>query len=198
MNLRTIKNVAPSVAVAIGALALVSTLIVRTSDAAFTATVSSPGNSFQAGTVTLSASTASALININAMEPSQFTTACLVVNYDGTIVDPEPISLHYLTGGTIQGSASLAPWLLMDVEQSPATAPNCGFVAGSGTALIAGERLSAFATRDTYALGTLGWDPTSGDLSRAFRFTITLDPLTPNTQQGLTVTDYEFVWEITS
>lgn len=199
MTIRTIKQTAPSIAVAIGALALVSALIVRTSDAAFTDSVSSAGNSFQAGTVNLTSSAGSALINVTALEPGQSTTACLVVSYDGSVVDPEPVSLHYPGSGAIQGDTVLASWLRLDVEQGPAGS-NCGFTVGSGSPILNYERLVDFATRGTYSAGALGWDPNAvpGDVARPYRFTVTLDPLTPNTVQNLSVTNIEFIWEITS
>lgn len=201
MNMSALRRSIPSIAVAIASMALVSTLIVRTSDAAFTATVSNPANSFQSGRLALSIDAVGALFNVPALEPGQVVEECLVVTYGGDIPDPEPVVLRTLASGQLIGDAALASWLQLRVEEGPAGA-GCGFAPGSGTQLLnAGETLAQFAAnRGTYATGARGFDPSppSGDTARAYRFTVTLDPNTPDTIQNLTLTSVEFIWEINS
>lgn len=201
MNTSSVKQIVPSVAVALAALGLVSTLVVRTSDAAFRDEVTNAGNSFQSGEVVLETDAVGALFNVPAMEPGQSTVSCLIVSYDGNIPDPEPVSLRYRTNGVIEGNPALADHLLLSVEQGP-PGSNCAFTSGTGQQLLrSGETLAQFAaSRRDYTSGARGFDPSisAGDTARPYRFTVTLAPDAPNTLQALTVNNVEFTWEITS
>lgn len=201
MSVQSIKQVAPSVAVALASLALVSTLVVRTSGAAFQDEFTNAGNSFQSGEVVLDSPAVGALFNVPALEPGESSVSCLVVTYGGNIPDPEPVSLRYRNNGIIEGDKALADHLILQVEQGP-PGSSCAFPAGSGKQLLrSGETLSRFAAdRRDYTSGAKAFDPSppTGDTARPYRFTVTLDPDTPNTLQDLSVRNVEFTWEVTS
>jgi hypothetical protein len=177
--------------VALSAAALVSTMVVRTSEAAFTARTENPGNRINAGTVVLTDNrSGSAMFDVSAMVPGQeMTPACITVTYSGTIANPQEVKV-YSTGFTDPGS--LAPYLDMVVE----TVPTCG---GSALSSVFTGTLADFATAHTnYTNGAAGWDPSATPESRIYRFRVTLSNATPDDRQGATVSNAGFMWEVSS
>jgi hypothetical protein len=186
---------------AVGALALVSMLVMRTSQAAFTATTDNQGNSFNAGAVDLTDDAASALFTATSMVPGEQVQRCIVVTYSGSVADPGPVKLY--GGGYIQqpgsgtGSVGIAGHLNLTVEEGTGgSATSCATFTAQST-IVSGTTLAAFnSTRTDYASGAGVWDPATTPASRTYRFTLELDPATPDNEQGAGVSDAVFVWEV--
>jgi hypothetical protein len=191
------------VLVAFGALALVSMLVMRTSQAAFVATTANEGNSFSAGGVELTDDGASAMFTATAMAPGQTVTRCITVTYAGSIPDPGPVRLY--GGGFVQepgpstGSQGIAGYLNLPVEEGGGGSyATCAGFTPSAT-IVSGTTLAGFnAARTGYATGAGQWDPSSTPSSRTYRFSLQLDPATPGSEQEAGVSGAVFAWEVQS
>lgn len=191
MRVQGNRRVAGVVATGIGAAALVSLLVMRTSDAVFTAQLTNTGNSFTAGNVSLSDGGAGTLFAIPVMEPGQQVSSCIDVTYGGSIPDPSVVRL-YVTGMT-ESVVGFAAQLNLTVERLT------GGCAGAVTETIADgtTTLAAFAgARTDYATGAGTWDPSGTPETAGYRFTVELDADTDNTFQNAAVTDTVLVWEV--
>lgn len=160
-------------------LAVASTVVWRSSYSTFTTTTDNGGNSFAAGTVTLSNNlTQTVLFDVPTLKPADQGSACILVTYNGTLTTPQAVKLYVAPGGlldtttTINGSpsTSLSTELLWSVEigtGSPAAeSTSCATMTGettiyptsavpsplpgtNKTVTNPGQPLSAFATTHT-------------------------------------------------
>ena len=129
------------------AFALVSLLVATGSRAAFSDTTDNTGNSLSAGTVDLvDDDSATVLFNVSNMTPGDSSVNCIVVTYQGTIVDPAAVKL-YSSGFT--DSADLANWLNITIEEG--TGGSFGTCAGfaNENTIETGGDLIAFNTTHT-------------------------------------------------
>lgn len=181
---RILQAVAP-----IAAFLLVGVLVVGGSRAAFSATTDDTGNTFSAGTVTLTDDdTGSSMFTASNMKPGSTVTKCIVVTYGGSIV-PADVKLYGTAAGT-----GLATYLTATVEiGTGGSFSSCtGFTA---TSTLYSGTLAGFASSYTnWASGLASWSPASTPDSRTFRFTMALPAGTGNAAQGLTATA-TFTWE---
>jgi hypothetical protein len=124
------------------ALLACTSVIWRTSSAAFTGTTSNPGNRWQAGTVTLNdddgggtdplAGTTmfSTSTGQGTLKPGDTGTHCITVTYNGSLTSPSAVKL-YATGLTDGG---LAQYLDLTIEQDTngvGSYANCSTFAGT-------------------------------------------------------------------
>ncbi len=190
---------------AVGALLLVAMLVVRTSQAAFVATTTNEGNSFNAGSVTLTDDDAgNAMFEVTGMVPGEDVVECIEVSYEGSFTQPQEVRLY--SGGYAQvlgpesGSQGLGDYLLLTVEVGDGGEfEDCGgFTPATGPPIVAAETLADFGAATDYAGGVDTWTPSSTGDSRTFRFTVELAEDTPDTEQGAGVSDAVFVWEVRS
>ncbi len=190
---------------ALAALALVGMLVVRTTQAAFTASTSNEPNSFSAGNLVLTDDAAMAMFFNIALVPGQSVQRCIEVEYAGTVTDPSLLGeVKLYSGGYDQGpgaepgSVGLGEHLLLTIDEGTGATygDDCtGFTFGSN--LVDGETLEAFDTaRTNYGNGVGTWKPAVSPEARSYRFIVELDPDTPDTEQGAGVTNAQFVWEI--
>ncbi len=178
-------------------LLLVGLLVISGSRAAFTASTSNSANSLDAGTVTLTDDdTAAAMFTVSDMVPGQQEVRCILVSYTGSVADPAAVKLY---SGGYADSGNFAEYLNLTVEEGT------GGVFGDCSSFVfestieSGGTVTDFDTASTsYATGVGAWDPSSTPESKAYRFTLELDPATPDTQQGESVTGLTFTWEIQS
>lgn len=195
----------------LGALLLVTLMITRTSQAAFTATTDNAGNSFEAGEVDLADDDggSTAMFTVTEMLPGDVDESCIKVDYTG-VSGPNAVKL-YSSGLTSTDSAGGADGadgsvyatnvaLVVQIGSAPVSAPpgfqNCTGFTPTGT--IYTGTLSDFASTHTdWTSGVTGWTPTTGAESRIFRFETTLSTATPNSEQGDSST-IGFVWEVTA
>lgn len=191
-----------ALAAAIGALALVSALVVRTSSAVFTATASNDDNSFVAGDVVLTDGTGTIVFSVTDMEPGHTEQACVKVTYEGSIPDPGPVRM-YSGGytdvpGTEPGSKGLSTYLEITVDEGTGggAGGSCAGFASNGT-IQTPTTLAAFdAATDDYASGKGIWDPASTPETRTYRITTTFVDTVTNAEMNASTRDITFVWEV--
>lgn len=198
------------IAGAAAGVVLVSGMVLQVSSAAFTDTTDNAANSWDAGTVAIENDAGSAMFASTAQAPGDTEEKCLMVSYSGTVT-PQSIKLTAAVTpdpATTADDASLADNLLVEVDMGdPGSTCDDMFAstilgvttpAEAGTNVFSGT-LEAF---DTATADTL-WTPqaldegTPADMTRAFRFTVTLDPGTGNDAQG-DGADATFTWSASS
>lgn len=184
------------VAVVMLALVAVSLLVLNSSRAAFSDTTDSTGNSLSAGTVDLVDDDAgSAMFTVPNMAPGDSVEACIKVTYQGLIADPAPVHVY---SGSYTDSADLASFLNLTIEEGSGNSSDCtDFTAG--TTIEPGSTLKDFdIAHFDYASGAGVWDPSGTPESKTYRVTFQLDPATPNSEQGASVTALTITWEVLS
>jgi len=155
---------------------------------AFSATTTNPGNSFAAGSVSLSDNDAdTALYNVSGRKPGDTVTRCVRVTYSGTL--PATVKLYR---GALSGS--LGSYLDLGIAKGTGSQADCGdFQAGTS---VHGSTLAAVpSTWDTgLALtdqtGSAVWDQND---AVTYRFTITLRD--DNDANGKSTGAHAFTWE---
>lgn len=182
-------------AVVLGLLAS-GAVVLSASQAAFSDTTNNSGNSFSTGNVDLvDDDSGSAMFTVTNMAPGQSVTRCILVTYQGSIADPSEVKLY---SGGLTDSGSLASHLDITVEEGTGgTFADCSGFTASGTIEVG--TLALFNTDHTnFSNGVGTWDPTTTPDSRTYRFTVTLSATAPNAQQGQSVTNLVFTWEVQS
>lgn len=186
------------------ALVLVSVVVLRTSQAAFTAQVVNEGNSFTAGSIELTSGAAGALFDVRDLAPGSSVTRCITIVYAGTARDIGAV--HLYGGGFMErpgprtGSIGLGTKLRLHVEEGSGRAGRNGSCGGFTPAetIVDDETLAQFNRRHTdHATGVGTWRP-APSTSRTYRFTVTLDPSTAEVEQSAGVTDLVFGWAAAS
>lgn len=179
----------------VGTFALMSALVISTSQATFSDPTDSSTNAFTAGTIDLiDDDSGSALFNVANMEPGQTEVDCIRVTYQGNIPDPSRVSVY---SGGYTDSGDFATYLNLTIEEGTnGTYGDCtGFT--SVNTIESGGTLAAFDSAHTnYANGAGVWDPSSTPASMTYRITVELDGTAPNAEQGESVSDLVFTWEI--
>lgn len=185
---------------AVASLLLVSALIVRTTDAAFSDTTANTSNSFAAGSVAISGADGDPLfwldpdgtfsVNASGLVPGDVrTSGCLVLTYGGDVPTGAPVTLS-TPGGF--GGTGLEEHLNVTVDVF--SDGSCSTLSGktvSGT-------LDALAS-GAFAAGTgwdTGWQPTTNGDVQSFRFTV--EVVDTNAAQGLSVDAVDFTWTASS
>jgi len=179
------------------AFALVSVLVATGSRAAFIGTTDNTGNSLSAGTVDLvDDDSVTVLFNVSNMKPGDSSVNCIVVTYQGSIVDPAAVKL-YSSGFT--DSADLANWLNITIEEGTGGSfGSCGGFSNENTIETGGDLIAFDTTHSDYASGAGVWDPSSTPESKTYRITFALDAATPDSEEGASVTVLGFTWEVQS
>jgi camelysin-like metallo-endopeptidase len=180
---------------------LVSLLVIAAASAigglgaysAFTATTSNSGNTFAAGTVTITDNDAgAAMYSASDKKPGDSVTQCIKVTYTGSL--DSDVKLY-----TSSAIGSLGQYV--DVQVRPGTGnitfPGCtGFTPDAAD--MYNDTLANFPT--SYASGILDAGPgantkwITGD-SVVYRFTVTFQSSAPASTQGQTTGSHAFVWE---
>lgn len=178
------------------ALALISAMVLRMSSAAFTGSTSNSGNSWDAGTVSLSDNdSGSAMFTAPNMKPGDSVNGCVQVTYTGSIVPSAPVSLAAAVTEQIGSNGGNGLGDDLDVTVSlGALGTTCALWTAVGASTAYSGTLAAMSGAST------GWTPTASggaDTVRAFRFVITLGSDTPNTAQT-DGADAVFTWSATS
>jgi hypothetical protein len=167
------------------AVLLTSALIVTASLAAFSGTTENTGNTWTAGTVTLTDDdSGSAMFIVSAMAPLATVTECIAVTYSGTLL-PSTVKLYGVSGGPLDA------YLDLTVEEGTGGVfGNCtGF---TGSNIFTGTLASFAATHIDFASGAGAWNPAANPETVVYRFTVTLQD--NNLAQGLNATA-TFTWE---
>lgn len=169
---------------------VVLALVVDATRAAFSASTTNPGNSWQAGTVSITDDdSGTALFSATGLVPGDTGTNCVVVRYDGSAVPARVRLSGAAAGGT------LGQYLDLTVQRGSGTAAT-GF--GDCTGFSATETLytgtvAGFATsHGSFATGVGTWNPSATGQESVYRFTWTLQD--DNAAQGASV-NATFTWE---
>jgi hypothetical protein len=189
------------------ALALVSLLVLRTSDAAFTAGDRNDGNLFRTATIALGVAATQplfglpgdALVDATGLIPGHSVTGCVEVGFTddagaaaGSLA-PVELALDWNATGT--GSAdALAGWL--DVEVAVHAAGCDGALGGQGTGVTTGNPSGTVA--DGFADTTTTWTPAGDGDQVGYVITVTLDADADDTVQGAAVTGVDLVWSVST
>lgn len=179
-------------------LLLVSGIVLQVSSAAFTGSTDNSGNSWDAGTVTLTDNDGgTALFTATNQKPGDTATKCIEVTYAGSITPSAAVALSAAVTESNDGTGNGLGDDLDVVLQIGAAGSSCTLF-GTGTGLYNGT-LAAFNTSTTPL--SSGWTPVVGgltpDTTRPFQFTVTLGSDTPNDAQG-DGADANFTWSATS
>jgi hypothetical protein len=160
---------------------------------AFSSTTGNSGNSMQAGTVSITDNhTASAMLNLTNAKPSDRTTGCLKVTYNGSL--PATVRMYATPSGT------LAPYLKVTITRGTGGGyPACtGFTADASAATTFSGTLNALpaswsaAGDDPAGSGTTEqW--TQGE-THSYQVDVQLDPSAPAAAQGQSAA-VSFTWE---
>jgi predicted ribosomally synthesized peptide with SipW-like signal peptide len=174
---------------------LVGFLVITGSRAAFTDTTDNTGNSFTAGDVDLvDDDSGSVMFNVSNMEPADSVTDCILVTYQGSIVDPSAVKLY---SGGYTDSGDFADYLNLIVEEgSGGSFGDCTLFSLENTIESGGTVTDFDTTHTDYASGAGVWDPSGTPQSKTYRITVELDAATPNAEQGESVTALTFTWEV--
>jgi len=188
---------------ALAALALVGMLVVRTTQAAFTAATSNEPNSFTAGTVVLTDDDeGEAMFEVAGMVPGDVVEHCIEVTYAGTVTGSVGEVRLYSGGytqlpGPAADSEGLDEHLLLAVDLGTGASFGDDCAGFEVIGLSGFVPLASFASSHFhYGSGVARWQPDVSPSSRSYRFRFQLDPATPNSEQGAGVSDVVFVWEI--
>jgi hypothetical protein len=171
-------------------LVLSGLLVWHSSSAAFTAETSNPGNSFSAGTVTLSDDdTGTAMFTVTGLRPGSTGTNCLAVGYTGSLAAAVRL---YVAPGDYTGTG-LGTYLSLTVDEG--TGGAFGSCSGfSGSSIYSGTLANLASSSTDSATGVGTWAPT-GSATRTYRFTYTLAD--NNSAAGLN-SQVTFTWQASS
>lgn len=177
-------------------IVLSGAVVLTASRAAFSDTTSNSNNSFTTGTVDLiDDDSGSVAFTVTNMVPGQTVIRCILVTYQGTIVNTGPVRLY---SGGFTDSGTLGSHLNLTVEEGTGgNFSSCTGFTASGT--IESATLSQFNIDHTnYTNGAGTWDPSATPESRTYRITVQVSPSAPSAQQGKSVTNLVFTWETQS
>jgi hypothetical protein len=165
---------------------------------AFSGTTGNPGNTFEAGTVSLSDNDGGGtLLSLTDANPGATTSGCIRVTYDGSL--DSDVRLF----GSVSGT--LAQYLTLKVTRGSDTGtfPNCNFTAdtrdyiGQGAGVVYNGNLSAFPA--SYAGGLVDPDNSTGGAEtwsngegHAYKLEVTLQNNTAAQGQSASAS---FTWE---
>jgi hypothetical protein len=161
----------------------------------FSATTQNSGNEISSGTVVLSDNDAgSSLFNVTGAKPGDSWTRCIKVTYNGSL----PAQVHLYIQNTTGPLAKYLNLTMTQGTQASPTFPSCtGFTPDTTGVIFEGPVYSPESGNWEMGLpvtpvGDPAWD--SGE-SLVFKFAMTLDPATPDTQQNSSLGTSTIVWE---
>jgi hypothetical protein len=172
------------------ALALVSVLVIRTSNAAFTAQTENTGNAFATATIGLDTDLtqplfggAGAVVEATALVPGSVVSGCITIDFSdtsGQLTDADLTAVELQIDGA---SGLLANALAVDVEVEE---DGCG---GAVLGTLSGS-LAGFGSQPT------AWTPSGDGDEAGYRFTVTLPTGAGNTLMGTSVEDVTLRWSV--
>lgn len=189
MKIRWISSNRRRAVAATAMLVVIAALVAAVGWAAFSGTTGNTGNSFSAGTVTLSDDDAGAVMfTVSGMRPGDSVVRCINVTYGGSL--SADVKLYGAVGGS-----GLASYLTTTIEAGSGAVGGLSFdCTGFGAAeTLHSGTLAAFGTANTnYATGLGGFAGATAGSTRSYRVTVTLQD--DNAAQGLSATA-TLTWE---
>jgi hypothetical protein len=181
--------VAVSSALAIGFVASAA-VVWQSSHAAFTAQAANSGNTWSAGTVTLTDNDSSgALFTVSGMKPGDAGSACITVTYGGSLDGTVKL---YVAPADLTGSLGQYLNLTIDQGTSSTFGSSCtGFTLGGN---VYTGTLAGFAAASTnFSSGAGAWSVTGNSAAaKGYKFTWTLQD--DNNAQAKSA-GAKFTWE---
>jgi hypothetical protein len=182
------------------ALLALGLMVVNGSNAAFTATTSSPGNNWATGQVSLlndtnafAAPVGAAAFSVTNLKPGQTGIKCIVVKSNGSL----PATVRLYAANALATNA-LDAQLNLSIDFAAGQFTNCASFPASPTNVYS-STLALLPTTAAAGLGTwapTGTGPTTPEYA-TYRFTWTLNAAAPNTVMGSTAAA-DFVWTATN
>lgn len=180
----------------VGLLAL-GFLVMNGSNAAFTATTTSPANAWNTGSVALvndtnnfGAAVGTAAFTANNIKPGQSASKCVVVRSEGSL--PASVKLY---GANAATTNSLSSQLTLSVDYAAGQFTGCTNFPASATSLY-NSTLAQFPSTVATGLGT--WATVGGSAEYStYRFTWTLPASAPNSVMNSSA-NLDFVWTATN
>ncbi len=171
-------------------LLLSSAWVWQGSQAAYTGVTSNSGNTFSAGTVSLTDDdSGTALFTVSGLQPGSTGQRCLTVSYHGTLGAQVKL---FVTPGSVTGTG-LDAYLVLKVEEGTGGS-NASCAGFSGTQIFNSTLGSLAGSATNSATGLGSWAPTGAGQNRVYRFTYGLQD--DNAAQGLNC-QASFTWEAT-
>jgi hypothetical protein len=161
--------------------------------AAFSSTTSNPGNSFAAGSVTISDNdSGTALYNVSNQKPGVTTTRCIKVTYGGSLDSDVRLYASAVGAG--------GQYVNLTITSGTGDAADCSdwTIDGSGTPTVYNGTVKAFADARTdwasgladYKLAQTKW---STNDAVTYRFQTSVQD--NNSAQGASTGSHSFTWE---
>ncbi|WP_157767778.1 MULTISPECIES: hypothetical protein [Actinosynnema] len=183
-----------AVGAALVGVVLCLTMVLRTSEAAFSGTVSNSPNSWETGSIALAENSSGSALYSSAsngrLTGGQAVTKCITVRYDGTITPSATIKLY----GSATGA--LAPYLDLVVDRGAdsftSPAPSCATFSARAGGVFRGTLDEFGSTATDYASGVGAWSTATNGATVAFRFTITVKSVAEAQNKTAAAT---FTWE---
>jgi hypothetical protein len=193
MNSKTRKVVFTLAVVGLAAVAVAFAVY-----SAFSATTSNPGNSFAAGSVTLTGNnTVSPFYNVSGAKPGDSSTAkCMRVTYTGSLPSTVKVYRSAFTGGT-----GLDQYLNLTITKGPTgSATDCSDFPASGTSVVYSGSLQGLGTSfgDANAVsltnqaGAAAWGNTD---AVNYKVQASLPSGVSNAANGLATGTHAITWE---
>jgi spore coat-associated protein N len=152
------------------------------SGANFTASAANPGNVFTTGTLLISNSSSSALLNVTGMKPGDSSSSTVDITNTGSFAGDFALKTANATGSSaLLGQIDLT---VLDCGAWTTSAPSCS----TGTTTVYSGKVSSLTNS---SLGNY-----AGGIKHRYKFTATLPSSTDNTFQGLTA-GVDFTWSAT-
>lgn len=171
-------------------VALVATLVMQTSKAAFNAQTTNPDNSWATGTVAISDDDSGTALFSTATDGNltggQVLTKCIAVTYSGSDVSSVGVRMFGAATG------DLAPYLDLRIrEGAGGEFGDCTGFTPTGT-LYTGNVDDFAATHSDFSNGVSTWSPAANPETRTYELQITVD--SDAAAQGKSATG-SFTWE---
>jgi hypothetical protein len=163
----------------------------------FSATTQNSGNEISSGTVTLADNDAgSSLFNVTGAKPGDTWTRCIKVTYNGSL----PAAVHLYMQNTTGELAKYLNLTMVQGTQSSPSFPSCtGFTPDATGQIFEGPAYSPVSGSWELGLPVSPAGSTEGHWiqgsSLVFKFTMTLDPATPDSLQNSSLGNTTIVWE---
>lgn len=160
---------------------------------AFSDSTTNPGNTFSAGTVSITDNdSGSAMYTLTNQKPGVTTNRCIRVTYDGTLD-----SAVRLYASAVGAGAQYVDLTITPGTQGAAAFPNCTGFSSSGPALYTGTLANFASSHSSWANGLAAPGPLAANWSTndevVYQFSVSLQD--NNAAQGASSGSHDFTWE---
>lgn len=174
-------------------LVITGLLVLRTTQAVFSGTTTTPTNSWATGGASITNDHTGTAIFSTATDGTltggQTLSKCVVVTYNGATTTGTSVKLYGSSSG------SLAQYLTLTIDQGTGgggASGSCTGFSSSSTPYSAGTVADFGSTRTTFGTGVGTWSPSTVGATMTYRFTITVQNVAGAQNANATGT---FVWE---